>query len=85
MKKIIEEVAGEGLESLLGKRVTLFCLNYFYTGNLIGVNETDVLLSDAHIIYETGAFDSGKWADAQKVADELYVRTSAIEAYAVIW
>ena len=28
----------EGLEKLLGKKVTLFCLNYIYTGTLVGVN-----------------------------------------------
>jgi hypothetical protein len=85
MKKLVTEVPDEGLESLLGQRVTLFCMNYFYTGDLVSVNETDVLLEDAHIIYETGAWTSGKWKDAQRVADRLYVRTAAIESYAVIW
>ena len=28
MKKIVNEVQGEGLEKLLGERVTLFCMNY---------------------------------------------------------
>jgi hypothetical protein len=28
MKKIVEEVSGEGLEKLLGERVTLFCLKF---------------------------------------------------------
>lgn len=37
MKKIIAEVQGEGLVKLLGSRVTLFCMNYIYTGDLIGV------------------------------------------------
>lgn len=32
MKKIVEEVKEEGLIKLLGQRVTLFCLNYIYTG-----------------------------------------------------
>ena len=39
MKKIVQEVTGEGLEKLLGERVTLFCANYIYTGVLAGVNE----------------------------------------------
>ena len=47
MKKLVEEVSGEGLEKLLGERVTLFCANYIYTGKLIGVNENCVLLSEA--------------------------------------
>lgn len=37
MKKLIQEVEGEGLIALLGKRVTLFCMNYIYTGDLVGV------------------------------------------------
>ena len=57
MKKIVEEVNGEGLDKLLGDRVTLFCLNYIYTGKLSGVNETCVLLTDAAIVYETGSFE----------------------------
>ena len=52
MRKLVE-VAGEGLESLLGELVTLFCVNYFYTGTLTGVNETCVLIADPKIIYET--------------------------------
>ena len=46
MKKLVEvtEVQGEGLEKLMGERVTLFCANYVYTGKLIGVNASCVLL-----------------------------------------
>ena len=46
MKKLVEEVNGEGLEKLIGERVTLFCCRYIYTGKLIGVNDTCVLLDD---------------------------------------
>ena len=81
MKRIIQEVEGEGLVSFLGERVTLFCLNYFYTGVLAGVNVTDVLLTDAAIIYETGPFTDPAWRDAQKLPHPIYVRTAAIEAY----
>ena len=36
MKKLVEvtEVDGEGLESFLGQEITLYCLNYIYTGEL---------------------------------------------------
>lgn len=66
MKKLVNvtEVEGEGLMALLGERVTLFCLNYIYTGKLTGVNSTCVLLEDAAIVYETGAFDASAWKDA---------------------
>ena len=43
MKKIVEEVIDEGLDKFLGERMTLFCMNYIYTGKLIGVNDTCVL------------------------------------------
>jgi len=84
MKKIITEVEGEGLVSLLGERVTLFCANYIYTGKLAGVNETCVLLEDASIVYETGAFTETKWKDAQALPNKWYVQTNAIESFGVL-
>ena len=85
MKKIpvkFEEVDAEGLLALLGKRVTLFCSNYIYTGDLLGVNDTCVLLGkDVFIVYETGDFSSSQWKDAQKIAKEWYVQTGAIESF----
>jgi len=83
VKKLIEVVEAEGLESLLGERVTLLCMNYFYTGKLLGVNETCVLLADKPaIVYETGSWDEKKWADAQELpTDKLYVQRAAIEAF----
>jgi hypothetical protein len=84
MKKIVEEVTGEGLEKLLGERVTLFCLNYIYTGKLMGVNQSCVLLADAAIVYETGAFTEPKWKDAQQLPREWYVQLSCIESFGVL-
>lgn len=84
MKKIVEEVQGEGLESLLGEVVTLFCANYFYTGKLTGVNDTCVLLSDPSIVYETGSWSDPNWKDAQKLPNDLYVQTAAIESFGVV-
>ena len=81
MRKIVQEVAGEGLESLLGERVILLCANYFYAGILAGVNTDDVLLDEASIVYETGPWGQKSWSDSQAVGFPLYVRTQAIEAY----
>ncbi len=81
MKKIIEDVSGEGLVKLLGERVTLFCLNYIYTGLLAGVNDTCVLLTEPAIVYETGAFTDAKWKDAQPLPHELYVMLACIESF----
>ena len=86
MKKLVQvqEVEGDGLTALLGQRVTLFCMNYIYTGNLTGVNSTCVLLEDAAIVYETGAFTDKAWKDAQKLPNALYVQISAIESFSVL-
>lgn len=85
MKKLITvtEVEGEGLLSLLGKNVLLLCGNYFYSGTLIGVNTSDVLLEDAGIVYETGPLNAAKFTDFQKFSGDgkLYVRTAWIESY----
>jgi hypothetical protein len=81
MKKIVNEVQGEGLEKLLGERVTLFCMNYIYTGVLTGVNDSCVLLTDAAIVYETGAFTEKNWKDAQKLPHDWYVSIASIESF----
>lgn len=83
MKKIVTvtEVEGEGLMALLWKQVLIFCMNYIYTGKLSGVNTNDILLEDAKIVYETGAFDSKTFSDAQKLSFPLYIRANSIESY----
>lgn len=84
MRKLVKEVENEGLDKLLGETVTLFCLNYFYNGKLVGVNDTCVLLEDPKIIYETGKFTESSWKDIQSMGvDSLYVQVQAIESFAV--
>lgn len=87
MKKLVQvqEVEGQGLEALLGQQVTLFCMNYTYTGKLSGVNALDIILEGASIVYETGDFATcrtGKFKDAQQLSTgEWRVRTATIESY----
>lgn len=84
MKKIVE-VSDEGLEGLLGEKVTLFCANYFYTGTLSGVNHTCVQLTDPSIIYETGSWADSDWKNEEKLPSQsLYVQCAAIEAFGVL-
>lgn len=81
----VVEVSDEGLEALIGKKVTLFCSNYFYTGKLIGVNTSCVKLQDAAIVYETGSFSDSKYKDEQPLhCKEFYVCTGAIESFGVL-
>lgn len=86
MKKVVNvtEVEGEGLMALMGERITLFCLNYIYTGKLVGVNDYCVLLSDAAIVYETGELTSKVWKDAQSLPNDWYVSISSIESFGVL-
>jgi hypothetical protein len=83
MKKLVkvEEVEGEGLIGLLGKRVTLFCANYIYRGILAGVNETCVKLDEAQVVYETGPFTTKEWADVQPLGGSWYVERGAVESF----
>ena len=88
MKKIVEtiEVEGEGLTALLGKKVTLFCANYFYTGKLVGVNATCVLLEDPAIVYETGSFSEKGYKDCQPLCVKTwYVQVGAIESFGELY
>ena len=84
MRKIVEEISGEGLEKLLGERVTLFCLNYIYTGTLMGVNASCVLLEDASIVYETGELKTKDWKDAQGLPGPWYVQLCCIESFGLL-
>ena len=83
MKKIVE-VSDEGLEGLLGETVTVFCINYFYTGKLVGVNQTCIKLENPKIVYETGPWETTSWANAQALPGDIYVQTAAIESFGVM-
>ena len=80
--KVLMEVKEDGLESLIGKKVILFCANYFYTGKLVGVSRSSVKLEDPAIVYETGSFSDGKYKDEQSLCvKEHFVRIPAIESF----
>jgi len=83
MKKSIQvvEVEDEGFLALMDEVITVFCLNYIYTGKLIGVNDTCVLLEDPSIVYETGAFSDNEWKDAQKLPNQIYIQLGCVEAF----
>ena len=84
MKRIIEEQPGNVLENLLGETVVFLCLNYFYTGKLVGVNDNCVELADAKIIYETGEWSESKWKDAQAIGiSPFYLQLDTIESFGV--
>lgn len=80
----VTEVENEGLVALLGDTVTLFCSNYFYTGELIGVNDTYVKLKNPSIIYDTGDFSNEAWDNVQSLGIEFnYIQLASIESFGV--
>ncbi len=85
MRRLIEEVEGEGLDGLMGEVVTLMCANYFYTGKLVGVNKDFVKLENPGIVYDTGGFDTKGWADMQRLPHKyFYVMVPAIESFGIM-
>lgn len=84
MKIITETTEAEGLESLLGEVITVFCASWIYTGKLVGVNTTCIKLESPSIVYETGAFSDTAWKDAQKLPHKFwYVQTGMIESFGI--
>lgn len=86
MKKLVtvQEVEKEGLEGLLGQRVTVWCMNYIYTGDLIGINTDCILLENAGIVYETGPLGTKDWQDMQPLPKPCYIMKRCIESFMVL-
>jgi hypothetical protein len=86
VKKTVQlvEVEDEGFLALMDQVITIFSLNYIYTGKLIGVNDTCVLLEEPSIVYETGPFDEKNWKNAQKLPHDLYVQINCIESFGIV-
>jgi len=82
MKRIVETSEDSALDALLGEKVLLMCSDYFYTGQLTGVNDTSVELSEPSIVYETGKWDAANWADVQRLHVDVWnVQRSHIESF----
>ncbi len=86
IKKLVEvfEAKNEGLVSLMNEVITIYSLNYIYTGKLIEVNNTSVLLENPSIVYETGAYTEKKWKNAQKLPNNFYVQIACIEGFGIV-
>ena len=84
MKKLKEviEVENSGLVSLLGERITFFCLNYIYVGKLVGVNDTCIELENPAIVFETGKFTDGDYKDEQSLnVPSFFISMNCIESF----
>lgn len=81
MKRICEDEQQSGLEGLIGESVLLLCSNYFYHGKVEALSDTDVELSDAGIVYETGSWEDEGFTDKQDLPANVFVKIQAVEAY----
>jgi len=72
------------LISLMGQRITVWCMNYIYTGKLTEVNADCIRLENAAVVYETGPFNEKEWRDAQALPNPVYVMLTAVESYMVL-
>jgi hypothetical protein len=84
MKTIVEVSEKEGLEGLLGGRIAVWCCNYIYSGILSGVSDSEIKLTDASVVYETGSLGEKQFKLSEKLPSDWYIRTSAIESYGVM-
>jgi hypothetical protein len=70
------------LRSMIGKPICLFCANYIYNGVLVSVSDSDVTLTNAHIVYETGPLTNPTYKDAQALYGTSWnVSRGAIESF----
>ena len=53
----------DGFVTALGKTVVIHCMNYIYSGKLIGVNGTCLKLEEAGVVFETGSYGSKEFKD----------------------
>ena len=81
MKRIVKSNEISGFDSMLGKKVILFCGVYIYTGILSGVNDDHIELSKPKLVYETGELSSGNWKDAQILLCPWRVMRQGIESW----
>ena len=70
---------------MLGKAVVVLAANYIYAGVLAAYTHEHVVLTDAKIVYETGAWDRAdrsSWKSAEKLPiRHLFIERSAIESW----
>lgn len=83
MKKLVQivEDKNEGLNGLLGEYVVIYCVNYIYSGKLVGINKADIKLTEAEIVYDTGPLNAKKFTNSESLPTDWYIRISAIETY----
>ena len=65
----------------MGETIAVWGVNYIYSGKLVAVNDSEIKLVDAKVVYETGELGAAEWKDAQQLPSDWYIRLSAVESY----
>ena len=74
----------KALEAYMGKRITLFCSAYIYTGTVTSIDDFCISMSDTSIVYETGPLDTTGWKDAQPLPFDANVSLQSIEMFCIL-
>ena len=78
--KTIVETTNDGIESLLGKTIQVWCCNYIYQGHLSGVSDTTLKLENASVVYETGPL-KGPNKTSEELPAVWFVQLTAVESF----
>lgn len=77
---VVEE--SRGLLEERGKVVLVHCINYIYSGMLTNVSDTEVELTKAQVVFETGGYSDKKFKNAQSVQNTpVHLSRGAIESW----
>ena len=83
MRKLVESDSN-AFDPLLGKKIVVYGCRFIYTGILEAVDNNTLLLSDAHIIYDTGEHSKDKkdWDTVEPCwSNDWHVQIASIESF----
>ena len=87
LKEIQSMTSGKSSSSeydkYIGKRPTIYAMNYIYTGEVVRVEGGSIILDNAMIVYNTGSHESPDWSDAEKMPNGWSVTIQSIESHGI--
>lgn len=72
----------DNLQDLVGEKYLFQCARYFYYGKVTNVTPTHIVLKEAGIVFDVGAYDAKEAADMQLVSNKtIYLMRQAVESF----